>query len=53
MPVLPFYLDKDINDIETSNDQIYIIFTTLSIWCLFIFIGFSKKIHTLEKEHSL
>jgi hypothetical protein len=52
MPVIPFNLEKEINDVETNNDHLYIIFTTLSMWCLLLFIGYSKNIHSLEKEHN-
>lgn len=51
MTIIPLILDKEIND--NSNDNPYLIFTTLSIWCFIMFIVFSKRIHRLEKQHNL
>jgi hypothetical protein len=53
MTLIPIVLDNEINDIDTTNDSYYLIFTTLSISCLFMFVMFSKRIHTLEKQHNL
>jgi hypothetical protein len=51
MPLIHLILDNEIND--NSNDKPYLIFTTLSISCFIMFVMFSKRIHTLEKQHNL